>query len=138
MSSSLLSVHPPLLLYLLEPLSVHCLAALFPLWGILLLPSSTTLFFFLPYILGIGSFFFPILTLFLQLYPSFHSLCTLLSSSLFFLLLLLSSSMLLGIGHIIYFLLVSQGEIFVPDFHRSVPPCLHILYSPHILPPFLL
>jgi len=135
---SLLSIHPSLLLHLLEPLSMYCLAALFSLWGIPLLPSSTTLFFFLLYILGIGSFFFPILTPFLQLYPFFHTLHTLLLSSFFFLLLFLSSSMLLGIGYTIYFLLVSQEEILVSDFCGSISSCLYILYSPHTLPPFLL
>ena len=115
-----------------------CLAILFPLWGTLLLPSSTTLFFFLLYILGIGFFFFPILILFLQLYPSFYTLHTLLLSSLLFLLLLLSSSMLLSIGYTICFLLISQEGILVPDFCKSVPSCLCILHSPYMLPLSLL
>ena len=101
-------------------------------------PSSTTLFFFLFYILGIRFLFFPILTPFLQLYPFFHTLHTLLLSSFFFLLLFLSSSMLLGIGCTIYFLLVSQEKILVSDFCGSISSCLYILYSPHTLPPFLL
>ena len=138
MFSSLLSVYSLLSLYLLEPLSMCCLAILFPLWGTLLLPSSTTLFFFLLYILGIGFFFFPILILFLQLYPSFYTLHTLLLSSLLFLLLLLSSSMLLSIGYTICFLLISQKGILVPDFCKSVPSCLCILHSPYMLPPSLL
>ena len=50
-----------ILLYLLDLLSTYHLAMLLPLWAILLLSSSTTLFFFLPYILGIGSLSFPVL-----------------------------------------------------------------------------
>ena len=115
-----------------------CLTALFPLWSIPLLSSSTTLFFFLPYILNIRSFFFLVLTPFLQLHPSFHTLHTSLLSSLFSLLLLLSSSMLLSIGHITCFLLVSQEGILVLDFCRSIPSCLHIFHSLHMLLPFLL
>ena len=122
------------MLCFLEFLSICCLTALFPLWGVLLLPSSTTFFFFLPYILGIRSFFFLILTPFSQLHPSFHTLYTPLSLFLLSVLLLLSSSMLLGIGCTTCFLLVSQGEILVLDFCRSILPCLYILYSPHTLP----
>ena len=135
MSSLLFFVYPSLLLCLSEFLSVHHLAVLFPLQDILLLSSSTTLFFFLPYILDIRFFFFLILTPFLQLHLFFYTLYTPLLSSLLSLLLLLSSSILLGIGRTTHFLLVSQGEILVPDFHGSIPPCLHILYSLHMLPP---
>ena len=91
--------------------------------------------FFLPYILDIRSFFFLILIPFSQLHSFFHTLHIPLLSSLLFLLLFLSSSMLFGIDHTIHFLLVSQEGILVPDFCRSIPPCLHILYSPHILLP---
>ena len=112
---------------------MHHLAVLFLLWNMPLLPSSTTLFFFLPYILGIRSFFFPILIPFSQLHPFFYTLHTPLSSFLLFLLLLFSSSMLLGMSHTIYFLLVSQGGILVLDFCRSVLSCLYILHSLYIL-----
>ena len=112
---------------------MHRLAALFLLCSIPLLSSSTTLFFFLSYILGIRSFFFPILTPFSQLHLSFHTLYTLLSLSLLFLLLLLSSSTLLGIDYTTYFLLVSQGGILVSDFYGSILFCLCILYSSHML-----
>ena len=122
------------MLCFLEFLSICCLAALFSLWGVLLFSSSTTLFFFLPYILGIRSFFFLILTPFSQLHPSFYTLHTPLLLFLLSLLLLLSSSILLGIGCTIHFLLVSQGEILIPDFCRSILPCLYILHSPHTLP----
>ena len=128
----------PFPLCLSEFLSICYLAMLFSLWSVLLLLSSTTLFFFLLYILGIRFFFFLILTPFSQLHPCFHTLHTPLLSSLLFLLLLLSSSMLLGIDHTTHFLLISQGGILVPDFCRSIPPCLHILYSPHMLPSSLL
>ena len=134
MSSLLFFVYPPLLLCLSEFLSVHHLAVLFPLWGILLLSSSTTLFFFLPYILDIRFFFFLILTPFLQLHLFFYTLYTPLLSSLLSLLLLFSSSMLLSIGHTICFLLVSQEEILVSDFCGSVPLCLCIFHSLHTLP----
>ena len=108
-----------------------------PLWSPLQLslPSSTTLFFFLPYILGIRSLSFSILTLFLQLHLFFHTLHTVPLSFLLFLLLFLSSSMLFGISCTIYSLLVFQGRILVLDFYRSVPPYLCILHNPHMLLP---
>jgi len=133
MSFLLLSVYLFFLLCLSEFLFMCRLTILFPLWGMLLLPSSTTFFFFLSYILGIRFFFFLVLTPFSQLYSFFYTLHTLLLLSLLSLLLLFSSSMLLGIGHTTHFLLVSQGGILVPDFCRSVLSCLCILYSPHIL-----
>ena len=114
---------------------MYYLAVFFPLWGTPLLPSSITFFFSLPYILGITFFFFFILIPFSQLYSFFYTLCTPLLLSFLSLLLLLSSFMLLSIGHTTYFLLVSQGGILVPDFCRSVPPCLHTLHSLHMLPP---
>ena len=107
----------------------------FPLWGMPLLPSSTTLFFFLLYILDIRSFFFLVLISFSQFYSSFHTLYTPLLLSLLFLLFFLSSSILLGIGHTIHFLLISQERILVPDFCKSISPCLCILHSPYTLPP---
>ena len=97
-------------------------------------PSSTTLFFFLFYILGIRFLFFPILTPFLQLYPSFYILYIVPLSLLLFLLSLLSSSMLFGMSHTTCSLLVFQGGILVLDFCKFVPPCLYILYNPHMLP----
>ena len=135
MSSSSLSVHPSFLLHLLKALSMHHLAVLFLLWNMPLLPSSTTLFFFLPYILGIRSLSFSILTLFLQLHLFFYTLHTVPLSFLLFLLLFLSSSMLFGISCTIYSLLVFQGRILVLDFYRSVPPYLCILHNPHMLLP---
>ena len=117
---------------------MYYLAVLFPLWGMPLLPSSTTFFFFLPHILGIRFFFFLVLISFSQLHPSFHTLYTPLLLFLFSLLLFLSSSMLLGIDCTTRFLLVSQKEIFVLNFCESVPSCLCILHSSHMLPPFSL
>ena len=133
MFSLLPSVHFLLSLCLLEPLSIYCLAVLFSLWSVLLLPSSTTFFFSLPYILGIRSFFFPILIPFSQLHPFFYTLHTLLLSSLLSLFLLLSSSMLLGIGHTVYFSATSQEGILVLGFHGFGPLCLYTLYNPHML-----
>ena len=135
---SSLSVHFPLLLCILEPLSACYLAVLFSLWGMLLPSSSTPLFFFLSYILGIRSFFFPIMTPFSQLHPSFHILHTVPLSFLLFLLPLLSSSMLFGISYTTCSLLVFQGGILVLDFCGFILPCLYILHNPHMLPLSLL
>jgi len=133
MSFLLLSVYLFLSLYLLEFLFIYCLTMLFPLWDMLLLSSSTILFFFLSYILGIKFFFFLVLISLSQLYSFFHTLHTPFSLSLLFLLLFFFSSMLLGIDYTTHFLLVSQGGILVPDFCRSVLPCLYVLYSPYML-----
>ena len=97
------------------------------------LSNSTTVFFFLSYILGIGSYFFLISALFLLLYSFFHTLYTVPLLSLPSLLLPLFSSMLSGKGCTTYFLLVFQEETFIPDFYRFKPPCLYILYTLHRL-----
>ena len=119
----------PLLLYFLELLSICHSAILFPLWGVLPLPSSIIVFSFLSYILGTESISFLIPALFLLLYPFFYTLYTVLLSSLPFLLLPLSSSILPGKGYTICFSLVFQEETLVPDFYGFKPPCLHISHT---------
>ena len=99
----------------------------------LLLPSSTTVSFFLSYILGIGSLSFLAPTLFLLLHLFFHTLYTAPLSSLLSLLFSFSSSMLPSTGHTTYFSLVFQEETLVLSFHGFGPFCLHTSHSPHIL-----
>ena len=119
----------PLLLYFLELLSICHSAVLFPLWGVLPLPSSIIVFSFLSYILGTESISFLIPALFLLLYPFFYTLYTVLLSSLPSLLLSLSSSIISDKGHTTYFLLIFQEETLVPNFHGFEPSCLYIPYT---------
>ena len=88
---------------------------------------------FLSYILGTGSFFFLVPTLFLLLCLFFYTLYTAPLLSLPSLLLSLSNSMLSGIGYTICFSLVFWERILVLSFYGFEPLCLHISHSPHTL-----